>query len=150
MRARALIVAFLLTLVLAGSAAGSRIYWGAWIGTQFTGTSAPFDWQAERIFIDKVTKKRPSIVHFYAPFARDCGADGCSFYRFDRRVFARVRRHGMIPMITWSSASTPVQRHEPNFQDADIAAGRYDGYIKRWVRAARDWGHPFFLRFTAR
>jgi Glycosyl hydrolase family 26 len=147
MRVRALVAALLLTLVLAGPASASRIYWGAWIGPQFTGTSAPFDWRAERKFIEMV-KRRPSIVHFYSPFAHGCESDGCSFYRFNRRAFARVRRHGMIPMISWSSASTPIQRHEPDFQNADIVAGRYDRYIRRWARAARDWGHPFFLRFN--
>jgi hypothetical protein len=29
-----------------------------------------------------------------------------------------------------------------------IYGGRYDTYIRRWATAAKNWGHPFFLRFN--
>jgi hypothetical protein len=58
---------------------------------------------------------------------------------------AKIRRHGAIPLFSWSSgASGGDPKH---FQLRDLRAGRYDGHIRGFARAARDWGHPFFLRF---
>jgi beta-mannanase len=31
---------------------------------------------------------------------------------------------------------------------ARIIRGKYDGYIRGFAEAAREWGHPFFLRFN--
>ena len=36
---------------------------------------------------------------------------------------------------------------EPDFQLADVINGTYDTYIREFAEAARNWGHPFFLRF---
>ena len=59
-----------------------------------------------------------------------------------------IRRHGSIPFFSWASDSTPTSVNEPNFQLSDVIEGRYDAYIKEFAEAARDWGHPFFLRFN--
>jgi hypothetical protein len=40
-----------------------------------------------------------------------------------------------------------VSSGEPNFRLATITSGAHDAYILRWAKAARAWGHPFFLRF---
>ena len=60
-----------------------------------------------------------------------------------------IRNYGAIPFFSWGSQSTPVpgDLDEPAFQLTDIIAGSYDNYIREFAEGARDWGHPFFLRF---
>ena len=61
-----------------------------------------------------------------------------------------IRNYGAIPFFSWGSHSIPVpgDLNEPDFQLADIFAGSYDAYIREFAEGARDWGHPFFLRFN--
>src|SRR6202040_2960061 len=60
-----------------------------------------------------------------------------------------IRAHGTIPVLTWASQAvpTPANLREPNFQLSDVINGRYDAYIHDFAVGAREWGHPFFLRF---
>ena len=122
-------------------------YWGAWIGDQLTGGQPPWDMSSVARF-QELTGKAPSLLEFAAPFA-DCGDPPCSFYRFPTYEMNTIRGYGAIPFFSWGSQSVPVpdDLNEPNFQLADIVAGTYDGYIREFAEGARDWGHPFFLRF---
>jgi hypothetical protein len=129
-----------------GRRSRKRKYWGAWIGSQFTGTPAPFDMRAVSRF-ERVAGKRLSIVHWSQPFA-DCTTRPCTFYAFPTREMTNVRRHGAIPMLSWNSASIPGGVNQRAYQLRDVAAGRYDRFIRRFARAAKQWGHPFFLRFN--
>ena len=138
-----------LALTVCAPASSSRIYWGARIAGNVYGTGdAPFDWTAVTAFKRAAGGKEPSIIHFYSPFARNCRPRGCEFRPFATSAFERVRRHGMIPMLTWSSASAPITTSERDFQNADIIRGRYDHYIRTWAKAAKAWHHPFFLRLN--
>jgi hypothetical protein len=123
-----------------GRRARKRKYWGAWI------ENAPWNMRAVRNF-ERRAGKGVSIVHWGSPFA-DCSSRPCSFYAFPSREMTKVRRHGAIPMLSWSSASIPAGPHQRAFQLRDVAAGRYDRHIRRFARAAKRWGHPFFLRFN--
>ena len=60
-----------------------------------------------------------------------------------------VREQGAIPVIAWQPESYPGVESEPDFTLAKIAGGTWDGYIDAWARAAKAWGHPFFMRFAA-
>ena len=131
--------------ILARRAARKR-YWGAWIGSQLTGEQAPFDMRAVSKF-ERIADKPLSIVHWAYPFA-DCTSNPCTFIAFPSREVTKVRRHGAIPMVSWSSAAVPDAPDQRAFQLRDIAAGRYDGYIRSFARAALAWGNPFFLRFN--
>jgi beta-mannanase len=122
------------------------LYWGAWIGDQLTGDEAPWDMSAVSA-LEKITGKSPSLINFSSPFA-DCSKSPCSFYDFPAAEMERIRSHGSIPFFSWASQSTPASLNQPDFQLSDVIAGRYDGYIREWAEAARDWGHPFFLRFN--
>ncbi len=73
---------------------------------------------------------------FFSP--QYCGG----YCNFDPTLFDRVRNHGSIPFVTWASAPATGA-----FTNAAIAAGAQDAYLRRWARAAKRWGHPFFLRF---
>lgn len=109
------------------------IYWGAWIGSQYTGTEAPWSTAAMQDVQNEVGKGL-SLVNFSSPFATANG----SYYNFDSTAFANTRNYGAIPFFSWGS--TP-------YSDAQVAAGNEDSYITSWAQAAKSWGHPLFLRF---
>ena len=119
--------------------ASRSMYWGASIGSQLTGDQAPWDMSAVTKF-ESIAGKRMSILNwgdmFYSP-------QYCSGYcYFDPKLFDGVRNHGSIPFVTWASAPATGA-----FTDARIAAGAQDVYLRKWATAAKNWGHPFFLRF---
>ncbi len=124
----------------------SPIYWGAWIGEQLTGTQAPWDMSAVSKF-EEMMGKPLSLVNFSSPFA-DCSSSPCSFYDFPKGAMENIREHGAIPFFSWASDSTPTSLNEPDFQLSDVINGTYDSYIRSFAEAAREWGHPFFLRFN--
>jgi hypothetical protein len=132
---------------LAATPAASSIYWGGWIGSQLTGTEAPWDMNAVAA-LEKKAGKKLSIVNFSAPFA-NCGGT-CSYYNFPQNEMNSIRSHGSIPFYSWGSQSIPVPSNlsEPNFQLSDVIEGHHDAYIKKFAEAAKAWGHPFFLRFN--
>jgi len=122
------------------------LYWGAWIGSQLTGTPAPWDMNAVTQFQNMVGKGL-SLVEFSSPFA-DCGRSPCAFTRFPAAEMEAIRASGAIPFYSWGSQSTPAaDANQPDFQLADVNAGTYDSYIRSVAEEARAWGHPFFLRF---
>ena len=127
------------------SGTGAPIYWGATIGNQFTGTPAPWDMTPVSKF-QEITGRPMSLVHFFQPWA-NCSGGSCSFYSFPWTPVENVRQNGSIPVISWDSESIPSNVNESDFQLSDIIAGRYDSYIREWAGKAKQWGHPFFLRF---
>jgi hypothetical protein len=126
--------------------ATSSVYWGAWIGNQLTGNQPPWDMTAATKF-EEMAGKKLSILNFSAPFA-NCSSSPCSFYKFPVNEMNTIRSHGSIPFYSWASQSIPSSKEEPNFQLADVIAGTYDSYIREFATAAKNWGHPFFLRFN--
>jgi hypothetical protein len=121
-------------------------YWGAWIGSQLTGEEAPWDMGAVAKF-EQLAGKGVSMVNFSSPFA-DCSSSPCNFYEFPKESMGRIRDHGAIPFFSWGSQSTPASLNQPNFQLSDVISGAHDAYIRKFAEEARDWGHPFFLRFN--
>jgi hypothetical protein len=55
-----------------------------------------------------------------------------------------VWRRGGLPMITWE----PMSYRRKHYPLRAIAGGRFDRYLDRSARAARDWGHPILVRFA--
>jgi hypothetical protein len=121
------------------------LYWGATIGDHLTGTQAPWDISAVGKFAD-LAGKGLSLVNVFVPFA-NCSPTPCSFYKFAPGMMESIREYGAIPLYSWSSQSIPSSLDEPDFQLSDVIAGTYDSYIRSFAEEARDWGHPFFLRF---
>jgi hypothetical protein len=128
--------------------APASIYWGAWIGKQLTGDQPPWEMKAADKF-EGMADKKLSIINFSAPFA-NCPTSGgsCSFYNFPVNEMNSIRSHGSIPMYSWASQSIPSTTNEPNFQLSDVIAGTYDEYIRKFATAAKNWDHPFFIRFN--
>jgi len=141
-----------LALLPAGAAAKQKqkpaepLYWGAQIGNQYTGTQPPWDMSALDQF-ETVAGKSVSLLAFYSPFA-DCTVSPCEFYGFPAVPAQQIREHGAIPFLSWSSSSTDKELvRQPNFRLSAIIEGRYDEFIESFAENAREWGHPFFLRF---
>jgi hypothetical protein len=123
----------------------TSLYWGAWIGSQLTGTEAPWDMSAVSRF-EAQTGKPVSLIHFASPFS-DCSQSPCTNYSFPTGPMQSIREHGAIPFFSWSSQSTPSSLSEPEYQLSDVISGRYDSYIRKFAEEAKSWSHPFFLRF---
>lgn len=130
-----------------GDSAPVSLYWGASIGDQISGEQVPWDMGALAQFEGMVGKPL-SLVHFMAPFANCPSSSKCSYYDFPAKEMESIRQQGAIPFFSWSSQSIPSTLDEPNFQLADVIAGTYDSYIRDWATEAKQWGHPFFLRFN--
>jgi hypothetical protein len=121
-----------------------RTYWGAWIaGSVSGGGDAPWDMRSVSAF-ERQAGKRVSIIHFGQPWYTRGVAQ--PFYPQPLEV---VREHGAIPLVDWGSWDSGSQAavSQPAFSLARIVDGSLDWYIRRWAIGARDWGHPFFLRF---
>ena len=66
----------------------------------------------------------------------------------DPVAFARaVTAQGKTPLITWESwASAPDGTVQPAYTNAEVAAGRWDAYIRRVARGLKPLG-PTYIRF---
>jgi hypothetical protein len=120
------------------------IYWGAWIGDQITGVNPPFDMGGVSI-LQTLVGKGLSLIQFSSPFY-DCQRSPCAPYKFPNEPMENIRGYGAIPFFSWGSESSPG--HPENFRLADLAAGKEDPYITQFAQEAKEWGHPFFLRFN--
>src|ERR687897_2543006 len=101
------------------------MYWGAWVGEQFTGTDAPWDMNAVAMFQQVVGGKGLSLLEFASPF-EDCSRPPCRFYKFPTIAMNNVRAYGAIPVFSWGAESNPrVSVEQPDFQLGDVAGGAY-------------------------
>ncbi len=123
------------------------LYWGAWIGDQITGEEAPWDMSAVKRFATKVGKGL-SLIEFATPLAECDGTNSnCQPSQFPTAAMQAIRDYGAIPFLSWSTASTPGNLNQADFQLSDIVHKRHDDYLKAFAKEAAAWGHPFFLRF---
>ena len=143
--ALALLLACLMALPAGAAAKPRPMYWGAWIGDQLTGEEPPWDMSAVSRF-EGVIHKGLSLLEFSAPFS-NCTSSPCSRYPFPTEQMQSVRNYGAIPFFSWNSGASGTSDFSGH-QLADVNSGAYDGYIRDFATAARDWGHPFFLRFN--
>ncbi|HEY2056130.1 MAG TPA: glycosyl hydrolase [Solirubrobacterales bacterium] len=126
--------------------APAALYWGAQIGPQMTGESAPWDMRPVHRF-QRLAGKGLSLIQFSAPFA-ECGSGRCVFGSFPSTPLENVRQYGAIPVFSWNSTSSPPSLNQPAFRLSRLISGQYDGFIREFAIQAREWGHPFFLRFN--
>ena len=144
----ALAIGSLVAPVAASSKSRTKpVYWGAWVGNQYTGAEAPWDMNAVLQF-EQTVGKPVSMIHFASPFANCSLWPRCLFYPFPTDELGKVRHQGAIPVLSWSSQSVPSQLDQSEFQLADVAEGKFDDYILYFANAAKAWGSPFFLRFN--
>jgi hypothetical protein len=121
------------------------LYWGAQIGDQLTGEAAPWDMNALSAF-QSLAKKPLSLVSFSAPFA-ECSGSDCTFINFPTTPMENARNYGAIPFFGWSSSSTPESGPQRPWKLSNVINGSLDPYIRKFAESAKEWGHPFFIRF---
>lgn len=126
------------------------IYWGAWIsGDTYNQGNPPWNTSAIDIFEQHAGKKL-SILHWGQPWWH-CSNGSCDYQLFDlqKAQYDVVRQRGSIPLVDWASYdyAAPDLLNQPQFSLSAIIAGQHDEYIREWATQAKDWGHPFFLRF---
>ncbi len=112
------------------------VYWGVWMD------GVPWNMDALASF-EAAVGKGVSIVHYGQPWQ----SNG-QMKRFYPGPLDAIRAHGSIPMINWGSWDVYGGPTQPNFRLSEIYNGRYDTYLTEWARAAKSWGHPFFLKFN--
>lgn len=93
--------------------------------------------------------KDPTLIDKYAKQVGRMPAIVISYKRWDIKPFYRpelrqINRRGALPMVTWEPWNTAGD----SFKLRQIAQGRFDGYLRRSAREARDWGKPIMLRFA--
>lgn len=119
-----------------------QIYWGANIvGGVYNLPRPPEDMRAVYRF-EEHAQKKVSLIGFGRHWQ-----SGGVWQPFPKAAFDNIRNNGSIPVLTWGSdnGSAPNQ---PPFRNAVIASGQYDDYIRQFATDAKNWGHPFFLRFN--
>jgi hypothetical protein len=93
--------------------------------------------------------KDPSLIDAYAKQVGRSPAIILSYKRWDIKPFYKpeldqIDKRGALPMVSWepwSSSGKPAKLWA-------IARGRYDGYVRRSAKMAREWGKPIMLRFA--
>jgi len=151
-------VAAIATLAVAFGSAGSAsasasaptgVYWGATLGSQF-GEAPPWNMQSVTAFANAdAGGKAPSLVTWGSPWYSPAYCSGyCQFQETaGGEEYQKVASYGAIPVISWESTGSDSDTEASGYTDAEIAAGSQDAYITAWAKAAKAWGHPFFLRF---
>lgn len=120
--------------------AAGPIYWGAWIdGSTYGRTSdAPWDSVTWDTF-ESHTQRKVSIVHFGNKWKNNG-----TFLTFSNTPFDDARARGAIPFVDWGAMDSSAV--DANFRSSMITNGTYDSYITSWLSAAKNWGHPMFVR----
>jgi hypothetical protein len=80
-------------------------------------------------------------------FSDPWGHGGKLSIDFPRTKVRTAWRHGAVPMVRmmpWTRLSRPP---DPVVTMGKVAAGRYDGPLRRWFRDARDLGIPLWVEF---
>ena len=96
------------TVTFSNSTSAPSIYWGAWIGTQFTGGVPPSDMNAAAAF-ESMTGKGMSLIPLWLTWM-NCYSSPCAHYAFPTSAMNAVHNHGSIPFIHWGSGSSPTPR----------------------------------------
>lgn len=134
-----------------------QVLWGAYISGSTYGSgygNTPWDQNTWNVF-ESHTHKKVSILHWGQPWYTSTAWPN-SYYPFVSSLMDTVRSRGAIPMIDWASWDSSKGSNQPEFAlknitngDTYVYAGQtFDSYVTQWAQAARDWGHPFFLRFN--
>jgi autotransporter-associated beta strand protein len=90
-------------------------------------------------------QKDISIINMFVSWTSGSSTNGTAAFSTTAMDF--IRNHGSIPLFTWQPENSSLEVSQ-SFTLANITNGIYDSYITTWAVAAKNWGHPFFLRFA--
>jgi beta-mannanase len=84
------------------------------------------------------------------PAIVNVGSDWATYPNFDPTVMNNIRARGALPMYSWLPDNYTYANYDPQpvYSLANIINHHFDAYIWQFARAAKAWGHPFFLRFA--
>lgn len=85
------------------------------------------------------THKKVAMVMFWRDFA------GPKSYLYPSWL-RNTARAGAVPVISWSPANWDGGSQKP-YSLANVIAGRWDGYLRRWAKTIRGYGKPVFIRW---
>jgi membrane-bound metal-dependent hydrolase YbcI (DUF457 family) len=93
-------------------------------------------------------EESPSLLDRYTEEVGRPPAIVGGYKRWDVQPFYRpeleqIDRRGAMPMVGWE----PWNEHDQGFRLSAIARGRFDDYVRRSAREAKEWGKPILLRF---
>jgi hypothetical protein len=117
------------------------VYWGALV----TGAApSAANMQPSGIFgiFETHAQRKMAILHWGQSWKMNGSDQG-----FYAPWFDNVRNHGSIPFIDWGSWQPDAGVNQPAFKLSTIYNGLHDSYIRKWALGAKQWAHPFFLRF---
>lgn len=127
------------------------IYWGALIdGENYGLMDPPWDMRSVEMFEANVGKK-VSLLHIGFPWFDSVGWPHNKYYPFVPSLFETLHQRDITPLVTWApwdGAIASNSTKQPNFALSTIIRGDHDAFITKWATGARDWKHPFFLRFA--
>ena len=146
-------VLFILSLILAvdGRAQGDLSGWHVLFGV-YAGAPSSKNLPGIARF-EGDAGKSVSIIHMFQSWeGPPVGLDSPG-PEFQPGALSLIRKHGSIPLVTWKpwqsrGGGSAQNANQPAFALRRIIDGDYDAYIARYAKAAKAWGHPFFLRFA--
>jgi beta-mannanase len=128
--------------VPAGSAPAPRLALG--VSTLALARNAYRPWRGgdlrEVNAFEQHARHHADIVMWFADWAHN--------KRFDARQARAIAARGSTPEITWEPWNAFRGVDQPRYRLARIAAGDYDGYVRRWAREIAAYGAPVRLRFA--
>jgi beta-mannanase len=79
----------------------------------------------------RITGHRPAILLYYRSWRTK--------HVFDELTLGRIAENDAVPMLTWEPRGAPLR---------EIAAGRFDRYMRTAAGQAARWGRPILVRFA--
>lgn len=67
---------------------------------------------------------------------------------FPATAAADIAATGAVPEVTWEPWDPAAGAEQPAYALSRIAAGAYDGYVRRWAQQVRSYGKPVVIRFA--
>jgi Glycosyl hydrolase family 26 len=143
---RTVVIGATLSLMIgAGTAAASQTRIAMAFGVHLPG--APEQGTTSLMQLERTLQRRIEIVNWYQQWG---GAESAASIPWLNAVAAS----GRIPLLTWEpwvppTGSVPIPGQtsdQPAFGLREIAAGKYDAYVKNFAHALAAWGRPVYLR----
>jgi hypothetical protein len=128
----AFLAAILLLLVLPGRAGAAGIALGAYI----RGASAS---PGKIDAYARMVGRRPAVIQMFKTWPTD---------PFDHWQLNAIAVRGAVPIVSWQPAASGVRDGRDTYPLPQIAAGRFDDYLRASASAAVEWGGPILLRFA--